>query len=367
MALSQRKSSSGELSLIAAIRARAGVAREGVRIGIGDDCAVLRAGGAEDFVVTTDFSLEGRHFRRDWHPPMSAGWRCMVRGLSDLAAMGATPVGAFLSLAVPAGEAGSGFLRGFMQGVFLAAEAAGTQLAGGDTAESPSDRYLADIVLVGRVPRGRALLRSGARAGDAIYCTGALGGSAVELARLSESPRTYRRTTPAGEHPHLFPQARLKAGQMLLRNKLAASCMDLSDGLSSDLAQLCEASGVAAELEAERLPLHPLAERSRFSPNGFGCVEGNADSFGMTKPKRRGTTAAMGDGAEIKAALNGGEDYELLFTARPGVKMPRSVGGVKVTRIGTVLARKKGAPQVVLVQRDGSRQPLPRGGWEHLR
>jgi thiamine-monophosphate kinase len=336
----------GELGVIAQIRARAGKPRGGVRLGIGDDCAVLRVRSGEDLLVTTDFSLEGRHFRRDWHPARSAGWRAVVRGLSDLAAMGATPAGAFLSLAVPRGQADSVYLKGFLDGVFAGLKAADTQLCGGDTAESPDGLYLADIVLVGHTPAGKALLRSGARVGDKLYCTGCLGGSAAELQTLAASPLRFRSAKPTGDHPHLFPHARLKVGVALRQRKLASACMDLSDGLSSDLAQMCEASGVAAEVDAARLPLHPLAAALHPSAAALGAEQ---------------------EAGGLRAALHGGEDYELLFTAPQRVKMPRSLGGVAVSEIGRIVERRKGRPQVMLVSADGRRKPLERGGWEHLR
>jgi thiamine-monophosphate kinase len=325
----------GELALIEQIRVGAGRSAR-VRVGIGDDCAVLRVPAGHEMVVTTDFSLENRHFRRDWHSPRAIGHRVLARGLSDLAAMGAEPVAAFLSLALPNDLVRSPqFLWEFLGGLEELMGAFGVPLAGGDTSESGAGGVLADIVLVGSAPAGTALLRSRAKAGDLLYCTGKLGGAAAELAALSKSPKKFRKATAKGDHPHLFPAPRIAAGLVLRKKKLATACMDLSDGLSSDLAHLCEASGVAAEVDAARLPIHPLAEK-------------------------------LGAEAGLDAALNGGEDYELLFTAKAGTKMPRSIGGVPVTCIGRVLARKKSAPMMTLVMGDGSRRELVRGGWEHF-
>jgi thiamine-monophosphate kinase len=192
----------GERALIAAIRARAARPGAALRLGIGDDCAILRPPAGHEIVVTTDLSLEHVHFRRDWHPPESVGHRCLARGLSDLAGMGARPLAAFLSLAVPPALArrirGSSWLDRFLDGLLALAEEAGVPLAGGDTAQSPvvaagaaaaapSGLAVADIVLLGSVPRGRALLRSGARPGDRIYVTGALGGAAAELLALERN------------------------------------------------------------------------------------------------------------------------------------------------------------------------------------
>ena len=331
------KAKNGELALIERIRDRAGVGSDAVRLGIGDDCAILRPRAGDDLVVTTDFTLEGRHFRRGWHTARSVGHRTLARGLSDLAAMGAKPVAAFLSLALTRDLARNlAWFDGFLDGFLHLGSEFGVALAGGDTSESPSEHVLADVVLLGSVPRGKALRRSGAGAGDFLYCTGSLGGSAVELAELEKSPRRFRAAKADGDHPHLFPAPRVKAGQALLKRGLATACMDISDGISTDLAHLCESSGVSAEVGAGSLPLHPLA-------------------------------GALDAEAALKAALHGGEDYELLFTAKAGTKMPRLLGGVPVTRIGRITAKRKGVAQVTLVGADGKKTELAPQGWEHLR
>ncbi|MGC9198957.1 MAG: thiamine-phosphate kinase, partial [Acidobacteriaceae bacterium] len=303
-----------------------------------------------EILVTTDFCLEGRHFRRDWHSPASVGHRTLARGLSDLASMGAKPLAAFLSLALPRSAVKDPrWLDGFLHGLLSLSSSFHVPLAGGDTSESPCDQILADIVLIGTAPAGRALRRSGAsagaprkpstlspaRTGDLLYCTGALGGAAAELAALQSAPRRFRRAQPDANHPHLFPQPRLTVGQALLRRRLATACIDLSDGLSTDLAHLCTASGVAAELELDQLPLHPLA-------------------------------AALDQRARINALLHGGEDYELLFTAAPSSKIPRSIAGVPITRIGRIVPTQKNRPQITLCTVD-DRFELQPHGWEHLR
>lgn len=332
--------------MIERIRRRAGGPATSLQLGIGDDCAILRPRPGQDLLVTTDFSLEGRHFRRDWHSPESIGHRALARGLSDLAAMGARPMAAFLSLALPRSVArDTDWLDGFLDGLLGLAAQHSVPLAGGDTSESPSEHVLADIVLLGSAPQGRALRRSGARAGDLIYCTGALGGAAAELSQLPEKNKSERRVR-RGEtqrtqristvNPHLFPQPRLAAGQALLRRRLATACIDTSDGLSTDLTHLCDASGVNAEVDAARLPLHFLAEQ-------------------------------LGADAALSAALHGGEDYELLFTAGASTKIPRSLSGVAMTCIGRVVAKKRNAPQITLIAADGSRSALAPHGWEHLR
>jgi len=333
------KKAMGELALIEQIRSGCGEAAarvagpvRGVALGIGDDCAILRPPRGHEVLVTTDFSLEGRHFRRDWHPPESVGYRALARGLSDLAAMGAQPLAAFLSLALPpqmlATRAGQRWVQRFFSGLRGLADSSAVPLAGGDTAESPCGLVLADIVLVGSAPAGCALRRSGGRAGDTLYVTGALGGAAAELAGLNRATRSKRGAS--ADHPQLYPQPRLAAGRALLRRHLATAAIDVSDGLSTDLAHLCRESGVGAEVEQSALPIHPLAAAT---------------------PERA-----------LDFALNGGEDYELLFAAPASVKMPRSVAGVPITRIGRLVRGNA----ISLIHLTGRRQPLKPAGWEHF-
>lgn len=290
-------------------------------LGIGDDCAVLRPRRGKEMVVTTDLSLENVHFRRDWHPPQSVGHRCLARGLSDLAAMGARPEAAFLSLALPSELTGK-WMDGFFEGFMALAKRFRVPLAGGDMAKSPT--VVADIVLLGSTPRGKALLRSGARPGDLIYVTGALGGSAAELSALQRKPRFFvgKDKLP---HPHLYPEPRLAAGRKLMG--LATAAIDLSDGLSTDLAHLCEESGLRAEVDTDALPIDARAT--------------------------------------LEQALHGGEDYELLFTAPAKTTMPSQLGGVSIHAIGRMKRPGKG-PQVQL-DRGGKRIALAAGGWEHFR
>jgi len=324
---SRPKAAAAERELIAGIRTRAdkllmGRRKSGIlTLGIGDDCAVLRPRRGKELVVTTDLSLENVHFRRDWHPPQSVGHRCLARGLSDLAAMGARPEAAFLSLALPSELTGK-WMDGFFDGFMALAKRFRVPLAGGDMAKSPT--VVADIVLLGSVPRGRALLRSRARAGDFIYVTGALGGSAAELSALQRKPGDFVGKDKL-RHPHLYPEPRLAAGRKLTR--LATAAIDLSDGLSTDLAHLCEESGLAAEIDADALPVDARAT--------------------------------------LEQALHGGEDYELLFTASAKTAVPSQLGGVSIHAIGRMKKRSKG-PQVQL-DRDGKRIVLAAAGWEHFR
>jgi thiamine-monophosphate kinase len=343
-------SEQGELAVIRRIRARAARhAGTGLRLGIGDDCALIRPRPGEEIAVTTDLSIAGRHFRLDWHPPESIGHRALARGLSDLAAMGARPIAAFLSLGLPrdlarlSSQPNTGqrkkpqkksWLDAFLDGFLALAAAHSTPLAGGDLAESPL--AMADIVLIGAVPRGRALLRSGARPGHSLYVTGALGGASAGLARLAQLAAAHSGSTPTPRipgslapllAPHLYPQPRIAQGLWLQRRSLASAALDLSDGLSTDLAHLCEESGVAAEVDAPLLPIHP--------------------------------------GATLDQALHGGEDYELLFTAPATARIPRQIAGVPITKIGNIVSRRRNQPSITLIT-PHSREPLISQGWEHF-
>ncbi|MGB8479868.1 MAG: thiamine-phosphate kinase [Acidobacteriaceae bacterium] len=339
--------------------------------GIGDDCAILRPPSGNEVLVTTDFTLEAVHFRREWHSAESVGHRCLARGLSDIAAMGAKPLAAFLSLALPVelvrSHAGRPSWRErFFDGFLSLADKYKVPLAGGDTAQSPliagpaprRDRQdarqivtglaLMDIVLIGTAPRGRSLRRSTAGVGDRIFVTGCLGGAAAELAQLSANPLRYRNATTAtaepgtpNPHPHLFPEPRLAIGAWLLKNRRASSAIDISDGLSTDLDHLCEESSLAATVDASAIPIHPIAQRAA----------------GLDRDKA------------MQFALHGGEDYELLFTASPKMHVPRRIAGVPVTCIGEMRADKPRTSRVVIQERLNGRKcvrPLPPGGWEHF-
>lgn len=323
-----------EAALIGVIRQRAASAirgHAGLRLGIGDDCALLGQFPGEELAITTDLSIAGRHFTLDRHPPESIGHRTLARGLSDLAAVGARPLAAFLSLGLPRelvrplNSRSLSWMSRFMDGLLELAAAHRTPLAGGDLAESPL--AVADIVLVGAVPRGKALLRSGARPGDLLCVTGALGGAAAAFAQLKSLSGKVSRRPEESLAPHFYPQPRIAQGLWLRRRGLATAAIDLSDGLSTDLGHICAESGVAAEVDASALPLHASAS--------------------------------------LDQALHGGEDYELLFTARPSVRLPRSIAGVPVTRIGRIVKRATGRPAVTLLTAQGPKGLEPRG-WEHF-
>ena len=280
---------------------------------IGDDCAVLQTPAGHELLVTTDLCLEGVHFRRDWHPADAVGHRCLARGLSDIAAMAGEPLACFLSLGLPK-DTPQKWVDGFLAGFTALARRHATPLAGGDTGESKSG-IVADVMVVGTVPRGKAVGRSGAKPGDLIYVTGELGGSAAMVERL-------RRGTVkvAKKDPHFYPEPRIVVARKL--RGTASSMIDLSDGLSTDLSHLCEESGVGAEIEVARIP--------------------------------------VARGATLRHALHGGEDYELLFTASDRKRVAASA-----RRIGKVTRDRK--QMMWLRTPDGERMPMPVGGWEHFR
>jgi len=200
-------------------------------------------------------------------------------------------------------------------------------LAGGDTAESPNG-ILADIVVVGTVPKGKAILRSTARVGDRIFISGELGGSAAALVRMMSSkkklnPRDYRR--------HFYPEPRLELGRILREKQFASAMIDTSDGLSSDLAHICEESGVGAELEPALIP------RAR-----------------VGKPARE---------VDLDLALHGGEDYELLFTAPPARRIPRQIAGVAITQIGHIIRGHR----ILVSNPNRAAYELHPRGWEHFK
>jgi thiamine-monophosphate kinase len=312
-----------EKPIIAGIRSRTKL-RAGVRLGIGDDCAVLRIPPGHEALVTTDFSLEGVHFCREWHTPEVVGHRCLTRGLSDIAAMGGRPTAAFLSLALPQ-NLPQRWVDGFFDGLLNQADTFQITLAGGDVAQSPNG-ILADIVVLGTAPKGKAVLRSGAKPGDRIYVTGELGGSAAALKMLFAG----RKLRAADFPQHFHPQPRVAAGEFLRKNGLASAMIDISDGFSTDLAHICEESGVGAEIRVEAIPLASIG-----------------------KPAHE---------VDLQSALHGGEDYELLFTAPGSKHVPAQIAGVAITEVGRVTRARR----MILLYGTVKNELVP-NGWEHFR
>lgn len=299
-----------ELELLARIRRRLRPPKgSGIRLGVGDDCAVFRPRGSkEDLLFTTDLLIEDVHFEAATHPPEAVGHKALARGLSDIAAMGGEPRFSLLSLALPP-HVTAEWVDRFYRGLLRLAARSGAPLAGGDLGRA--ERITCDVVVCGAAPRGRALVRSGARVGDSVCVSGLLGISALGLERKS-GPAWAR---------HLRPQPRLALGRFLRERLGATAAMDLSDGLSMDLHRMCLESGVAADLDGP-LPVYP--------------------------------------GASFDQALHGGEDYELLFTLPKGAEPPARFGRLRLARIGTI--RKGPAGAITL-----SGQPCPPRGYDHFR
>lgn len=310
------------ISRIRRLSARRAGAAKPLIAGIGDDCAVLRIPDGHDTLVTTDFCLEGVHFRREWDSPRNIGHRCLTRGLSDIAAMGGQPVALFLSLALPS-KTPQRWVDGFLDGLLKLAGQFHIPLAGGDTSQSP-EKILADIIVLGSVPKGKAILRSTARPGDRIYVTGELGGAAAELDQLySQTPNVRStRSTP-------LPKPRINVGRMLRERGLATAMIDISDGLSTDLAHICQASGGGAHVWAKAIPRASVRKRL----------------------------------ADLQFTLHGGDEYELLFTAAKETRVPTRISGVRITAIGEMT----GKARMLLLQDGQQPQVLMPQGWEHFR
>jgi len=316
----------GEPALIDRVRARAGTPPDFVTLGIGDDAAVVEPARGELDVITTDVLVEGVHFRRDWTDARSIGAKAVAVNLSDLAAMGATPRLVLLSLVLPPALTLADF-DALVDGVCVEAAGARAALVGGNIARSPGP-LVVDVTAMGAVGRRRVLRRSGGRAGDELYMTGAIGAAAAGLAMLRagvdrtaldpESADCLRRY----EHP----SARVRCGRVVAASRSASACIDLSDGLAEAARQLAAASGTGVVLDAESIPLAPGASRwLGTDPNGPG-----------TDPGTVGTDP-------IQAALTGGEDYELLFAVPPHRRRAflgamRRCQPLPATRIGRLTA-----------------------------
>lgn len=312
-------------------RALGSVSRE-VSVGIGDDAALFRPRAGHELILTCDWFLEGTHFHRDKHPADSVGWKCLARGLSDVAAMGGVPRCFLLSLAIPASHAGR-WLDEFLLGLRRASRRFGCGLAGGDTTKRKE--ILINITVVGEARSGRAVLRSGARPGDFIYVSRGLGEAELGLEILRRS-RSLANPKDSLVKKHLYPEPRLALGQWLAAKRLASAMMDLSDGLSSDLPRLCAASGVGARIESAKIP------------------------------QTRNSIAARKHGLDpLELSLHGGDDYELLFSVPPQkVKsLPRVFQGIKLTPIGRITQRAT----LFVCDESGRERPLLARGWDPFR
>ena len=311
--------------------------------GIGDDAAVIRTLAGKDTVVTADLLVEDIDFRRNAMPAYLLGHKALAVSLSDIAAMGARPRWALLSVGVPQDVWASKFVDRLYDGLFELARRYDVKLVGGDTSRT-GKKIVIDSIVIGECSAGMAVLRSGARPGDQIFVTGSLGGAAAGLRLIERGkhlPPEFSGTPDSHLLEqlllrHLRPEPRVGWGLVLGQERLATAMIDVSDGLSSDLNHLCDESGVGALVEASQIPIE-------------GCV---SELCG-----RRALDPLL-------LALHGGEDFELLFTVRPehADKLPKRVDGVSVTRIGEI----KGSAEGIKISEGPRIWDLDPSGWKHF-
>jgi thiamine-monophosphate kinase len=329
----------GERELVARVRARVGLPPPWVRLGLGDDAALVEPVGRALEVLTTDALVEGVHFDRACSTAGDIGSKALAVNLSDLAAMGATPRAALLSLGLPAGLELADFddlVSGF------ADTAARHRLAvvGGNITRSPGP-LLVDVTVTGAVHARKALTRAGGRPGDALYVTGRPGAAAAGLASLrlkavgARMPESASAALDEAAARHCRPEPRVRLGMLVGRSRAASACIDLSDGLGDAVRQMAEASGVGALIDLAEVPWHPAA------------------------------AAVWPDETERLSRMLASDDYELLFAVparrrRAFDAVALRPGGPPVTRIGRLTVERE-----VLVQRAGEPQPLP-AGYAHF-
>jgi thiamine-monophosphate kinase len=331
-----RIGSLGERGLVALIRRRFPAPPGLLHIGIGDDAAVAAPARGELDVLTTDCLVEGVHFDLAFSTPADVGFKSLAVNVSDVAAMGGTPRLALLSLILPDWLT-IGDIESLLDGFAEMAQHANVALAGGNITRSPGP-LIVDVSVAGSVRPRRVLSRGGGRPGDGLYVTGIVGAAAAGLGWLRDNKD---RGASAPADPDLAacveryrrPMPRLRLGSVLGRTRTAGSCMDLSDGLADAVRQVAEASGTGAAIDAAALPLSPSASRW-FTAHGIDPV---------------------------RAALAGGDDYELLFSVSPRRRgrlrtAIQQARGLEVTRIGELTPSRE-----VVLRRDGGSEPLPEG------
>lgn len=328
MLICGKKYNLNEFDLIAQYFARQPVQRADVALGIGDDAAVLNVPAGHQLVVSTDMLVSGVHFS-ETTDALIIGHKALAVNLSDLAAMGATPAWFTLNLSLP--EADPKWLEGFCEGLFALMRQHEIALVGGDTTRGP---LTIGIQIMGLVPHGQALQRTGAQSGDRIYVTGHLGDAALGLRLLQQHlvlPEEFRANVLQQLHR---PMARVRAGLGL--RGLASACIDISDGLSGDLGHILGASKVGARIELKRLPLSPAYDAA-FDQVGW------------------------------EAALSGGDDYELCFTIPPdreaGFRNASKDFGVSCSYIGDIEAE----PGLRIIDESGQLYHPQRAGYDHFR
>lgn len=310
----------------------------GLELGIGDDAALWRPANNDPVVISTDSLVEGIHFRLDWSDWERLGHKALAVNLSDLAAMGAAPGVAVITLGLRGSERVAD-IEAFYSGLGALAAVTGTRIAGGDMVASPYAVSI-NVTVLGTAPGGRALTRSGAKPGDIIAVSGTLGASAAGLKLLQAGGMNARRRATTAEliiEAHLRPQPRLALGRLLL-DQGATSAMDLSDGLLGDLPKLLTASSVRARIVESQIPV-AAAVRALFSSEWF------------------------------QLATRGGEDYELLFTVPPdrldALRVAASNIGSTITAIGEILPGDPESPQI-FIQTPTGEHPIRGGAFDHF-
>lgn len=314
----------------------------GLVLGIGDDAAVFTSTVGHDVVTSTDLLVEDIDFRLESTTPEYLGHKALAVSLSDIAAMGARPKWALLSIGVPAHIWDSSFLEQFYKGFFGLADRYGVALVGGDLSRT-KEKIVIDSIVLAECPSQRAIARGGAQVGDEIFVTGFLGDAAAGLRLLERGVRVHDN---GGDHEsraadqlllrQLRPEPRVGWGLLLGEKRLATSMIDLSDGLSSDLNHLCEESKVGAVVHSSWLPVDQVVKEI--------CGRRALDP--------------------LMLALHGGEDFELLFTMNPSnvSQLPKRVDGIGVTRIGEITPADHGVKIA-----EGSRTwKLEPEGWKHF-
>lgn len=318
-----------------------------LRLGIGDDAAMIVPTPGLAWVVASDVMIEDVHFRRSYFPPSALGHKALAINLSDMAAMGAVPRWCLLTLAVPK-SCDDPYIDAILGGLLKLADTHNVALVGGDTSHSP-DRIVIDVTIIGEIVPELAVTRAGARSGDLIFVSGELGNAAAGLQLLERQADTgslhhnVMPTLVAAKNALLQPAPRLRLGRQLAQNALATAMMDVSDGLSIDLSRLCEASGVGALIDEEAVPVAPgarvVSARSRQNP--------------------------------MELALHGGEDYELLFTAAPERRSEIEHLAGDLAALGdpvelTCIGRVTEAVEGIRIQTFHGLQPLAARGYDHF-
>jgi thiamine-monophosphate kinase len=327
-----------EADLIERIASLAQRSAEDAILGIGDDAAIIRKNEHQWWLLSIDSQIENVHFKREYTPARMLGHKALAVNLSDIAAMGGTPRFALLSLNLPK-DIESSFIDEVLAGMVALADKHSTIIIGGDIAASGNGLTIT-VTIIGECPAGRALRRDGAKPGDWIFVTGRLGLAAMGLQLLQRGHRYAPELPPHLQQPilaHLQPTPRLEVGQALAECRLANALIDVSDGLSTDLFHICQASGVGAVVSADQVPTTREA------------------------PEDLNTTG-------LELALNGGEDYELLFTVpRTSLQqielLRNQFRDLPITLIGEI-TNESGR---MYLERSGERMPLLPRGHDHLR